>query len=61
MFASCILAIIKLPRVLSSDGANDAPKFKDYILPLIFAKRRCDVFDDEWNRIAKEAGARWNR
>ncbi len=27
-------------------GANDAPKFRDYILPLIFTKRLCDVFDD---------------
>ena len=39
-------------------GAKDAPKFKDYILPLIFAKRLCDVFDDELNRIAKEVGSR---
>lgn len=37
-------------------GAKDAPKFKDYILPLIFTKRLCDVFDDELNRIAKGAG-----
>lgn len=28
-------------------GAKDAAKFKDYILPLIFVKRLCDVFDDE--------------
>jgi type I restriction enzyme M protein len=28
-------------------GATDAPKFKDYILPLIFFKRLSDVFDDE--------------
>ena len=28
------------------------------ILPLIFAKRLCDVFDDELNRIAKEVGSR---
>src|SRR5438270_13904220 len=39
-------------------GAKDAPKFKDYILPLIFAKRLCDVFDDELNRIAAEVGSR---
>ncbi|MGH8728203.1 MAG: N-6 DNA methylase [Burkholderiales bacterium] len=39
-------------------GAKDAPKYKEYILPLIFAKRLCDVFDDEVNRIAKEAGSR---
>jgi type I restriction enzyme M protein len=25
-------------------GAVDAPKFKDYILPLIFVKRMSDVF-----------------
>ena len=37
-------------------GAKDAQKFKDYILPLIFTKRLCDVFDDELNRIAKEVG-----
>ena len=39
-------------------GAKDAPKFKDYILPLIFAKRLCDVFDDELDRIAAEVGSR---
>ena len=39
-------------------GAKDAPKYKDYILPLIFAKRLCDVFDDELNRIATEVGSR---
>ena len=39
-------------------GAKDAPKYKDFILPLIFAKRLCDVFDDELNRIAKEIGSR---
>ena len=37
-------------------GAKDAPKYKDYILPLVFTKRLCDVFDDELNRIAKEIG-----
>jgi type I restriction enzyme M protein len=34
-------------------GAKDAGKFKDYILPLIFVKRLCDVFDDEVDRIAR--------
>jgi len=29
-------------------GATDAPKFKDFILPLIFFKRLSDVFDDEF-------------
>ncbi|MBM3435868.1 MAG: SAM-dependent DNA methyltransferase [Bacteroidetes bacterium] len=33
-------------------GAQDAPKYKDYILPLIFVKRLCDVFDDEIDKIA---------
>ena len=39
-------------------GARDAPKYKDYILPLIFTKRLCDVFDDELNRIAAGVGSR---
>ena len=39
-------------------GAKDAPKYKDYILPLIFTKRLCDVFDDEVGRIAAEVGSR---
>jgi type I restriction enzyme M protein len=39
-------------------GAKDAPKYKDYILPLVFAKRLCDVYDDEINRIAQEVGGR---
>ncbi len=39
-------------------GAKDAPKYKDFILPLIFIKRLCDVFDDEINRIAQEVGSR---
>lgn len=39
-------------------GAKDAPKYKDYILPLIFTKRLCDVFDDEVNRIAQKVGSR---
>ncbi len=29
-------------------GATDAPKYKDFILPLIFYKRLSDVFDDEF-------------
>ena len=39
-------------------GAKDAPKFKDFILPLIFLKRLCDVFDDEINRMAQNVGSR---
>ena len=31
-------------------GATDAPKFKDFILPLIFYKRLSDVFDDEFEK-----------
>ena len=42
----------------SIHGAIDAPKYKDFILPLIFVKRLCDVYDDEINRIAKEVGSR---
>lgn len=32
----------------------DAPKSKDYILPLIFLKRLSDVFDDEIAHMAHE-------
>jgi type I restriction-modification system DNA methylase subunit len=39
-------------------GAKDAGKYKEFILPLIFTKRLCDVFDDELNRIGKEVGSR---
>ncbi|HEY57639.1 MAG TPA: SAM-dependent DNA methyltransferase [Anaerolineae bacterium] len=35
-------------------GPVDAPKFKDYILPLVFLKRLSDVFDDEVQRVAGE-------
>lgn len=37
-------------------GPLDAPKFKDYILPLIFLKRLSDVFDDEVGHLAQEFG-----
>ncbi|MHB1955534.1 MAG: type I restriction-modification system subunit M [Sulfobacillus sp.] len=37
-------------------GPLDAPKFKDYILPLIFLKRLSDVFDDEVQKVAAELG-----
>ena len=37
-------------------GAVDAPKFKDYILPLIFVKRISDVFEDELKRLGDELG-----
>ena len=38
-------------------GPVDAPKFKDYILPLIFLKRLSDVFEDEINYLAGEFGS----
>jgi len=37
-------------------GPVDAPKYKDYILPLVFIKRLSDVFDDELERLAQEFG-----
>src|SRR5665213_3416570 len=37
-------------------GEKDAPKFKDYILPLIFIKRLSDVFDDEVKRLTETYG-----
>lgn len=38
-------------------GPIDAPKFKDYILPLIFLKRLSDVFDDEVRHLAADWGS----
>lgn len=38
-------------------GALDAPKYKDYILPLVFLKRLSDVFDDEIAHLAHEYGS----
>lgn len=35
-------------------GPVDAPKYKDYILPLVFLKRLSDVFDDEVARLGEE-------
>lgn len=35
-------------------GSTDAPKFKDFILPLVFFKRLSDVFDDEFAAHVKE-------
>ena len=37
-------------------GPVDAPKFKDYILPLLFFKRLSDVFEDEEERLKAEFG-----
>lgn len=39
-------------------GEKDAPKFKDYILPLIFVKRLSDVFEDEIKRLTEKYGDR---
>jgi type I restriction enzyme M protein len=37
-------------------GATDAPKFKDFILPLVFYKRLSDVFDDEFTAQVEQFG-----
>lgn len=37
-------------------GEKDAPKFKDYLLPLVFLKRLSDVFDDEVARLTRTYG-----
>src|SRR6266446_5856579 len=37
-------------------GATDAPKYKDFILPLIFYKRLSDVFEDEFTHHVDEFG-----
>jgi len=42
--------------VSSIRGPIDAPKYKDYIIPLIFYKRLCDVYEDEIKRLAEEFG-----
>ena len=39
-------------------GEKDAPRFKDYLLPLLFLKRLSDVFDDEIARLAEDYGDR---
>jgi len=39
-------------------GEKDAPKFKDYLLPLLFIKRLSDVFDDEVQRLTETYGDR---
>ncbi|HIE59443.1 MAG TPA: SAM-dependent DNA methyltransferase [Hydrogenothermaceae bacterium] len=37
-------------------GEIDAPKYKEYILPLIFIKRLSDVFEDEVEKLIEEFG-----
>jgi len=39
-------------------GPIDAPKYKDFILPLIFLKRLSDVYDDEFEELVKYYGDR---
>lgn len=39
-------------------GEKDAPKFKDYLLPLVFIKRLSDVFEDELARLELQFGSR---
>jgi len=39
-------------------GEVDAPKYKDFILPLIFLKRLSDVFDDELLKLSEEFGGK---
>jgi len=39
-------------------GEIDAPKYKDYILPIIFLKRLSDVFDDEILKLSKNYGSK---
>lgn len=37
-------------------GPVDAADFKTYILPLLFFKRICDVWDEEYDEIVAETG-----
>ena len=37
-------------------GEIDAPKYKDFILPIIFIKRLSDVYDNELDKLAEEYG-----
>ncbi|HEY5909002.1 MAG TPA: N-6 DNA methylase [Verrucomicrobiae bacterium] len=58
---SAILSTKSMEQMLwdaacSIRGEKDAPKFKDYILPLIFIKRLSDVFDDEVKRLVETYG-----
>ncbi len=39
-------------------GEIDAPKYKDYILPIIFLKRLSDVFEDEILKLSQRYGNR---
>jgi hypothetical protein len=37
-------------------GPLDAPKYKDYILPLLFYKRLSDMYEDELGKLSQELG-----
>ncbi len=57
--ASSVLDVKAMETLLwnaacSIRGEKDAPKFKDYILPLVFVKRLSDVFHDEWAALVKK-------
>jgi type I restriction enzyme M protein len=39
-------------------GEVDAPKYKEYILPLIFLKRLSDVYDDELDKLKEDFGSK---
>jgi type I restriction enzyme M protein len=39
-------------------GPVDAPKYKDFILPLIFLKRLCDVYEYEFNKLVEYYGSK---
>lgn len=58
-----ITGVLDLGRTCSIRGARDAPKYNDFILPLIFTKRLCDVFEDESQPYRKGSAVlfcRWN-
>lgn len=63
MARSAVLSTKPMEQMLwdaacSIRGEKDAPKFKDYLLPLLFLKRLSDVFDDEIARLAEDYGDR---
>ena len=37
-------------------GQIDAAAYKDYIFPLVFFKRICDVYDEEYQKYSDEGG-----
>jgi type I restriction-modification system DNA methylase subunit len=40
----------------SMRGPLDAPRYKDYLLPLLFYKRLSDVYEDELRKLSREFG-----